>query len=232
MTSERIIEILNTKGIICTDSQADLLFRYMKGILDWNERINLTAIKDEEEFILKHYADSLSIINEPEYQEAETIIDIGTGGGFPGIPLAIMSPEKKYVLLDSLEKRLKIIDGLCQHLGIENVKTLHERAEDAGRNPEYREQFDLCVSRAVADLAVLSEYCLPFVKADGSFIAYKGKEIEEELMRSEKSIKLLGGETDRITGSITDQQLVIIKKTKPTPLKYPRKPGEPKKKPF
>lgn len=232
MQLQEIIEILKKKNISVSENQATTLLSYMEGILEWNEKVNLTAIKDEEEFVVKHYADSLAVLELDELGEAEEIIDVGTGGGFPGVPLAIMCPEKKFVLLDSLEKRLKIIEGLAGELGINNIETLHSRAEDAGRDPEYRERFDLCVSRAVADLSVLSEYCLPFVKPKGSFVAYKSKEISEEISGAEKAISILGGRIERIEKTSTDQSLVVITKTKNTPTKYPRKAGDPKRKPL
>lgn len=232
MHLQEIIEILKKKNISVSENQATTLLSYMEGILEWNEKVNLTAIKDEEEFVVRHYADSLAVLELDELRGAEEIIDIGTGGGFPGVPLAIMCPEKKFVLLDSLEKRLKIIEGLAGELGINNIETLHSRAEDAGRDPKYREHFDLCVSRAVADLSVLSEYCLPFVKPKGSFVAYKSKEISEEISGAEKAISILGGKIERIEKTSTDQSLVLIAKLKNTPTKYPRKAGDPKRKPL
>ena len=242
--SQKDIEIatlLADYGIPCSPIQARKLSLYMEKVLAWNEKVNLTAIKDESEFIVKHYLDSLSLIKEEIYKEASTIIDVGTGGGFPGVPLAVMSPEKSFTLLDSLDKRLKIIDNICEELGtigddlkITNVSTLHQRAEDAGQIPGYRESFHLCVSRAVADLSVLSEYCLPFVKTGGYFVAYKSRQVEEELNNAKKSIKTLGGDPDNITVVQTDteQTLLFIKKIHSTPSKYPRRPGEPKRKPL
>ncbi len=236
-----ITEVLDSFGISCSPTQAFLLWSYMKKVLEWNEKVNLTAIKDEKEFMVKHYADSLVLINEPIYSEATKIIDVGTGGGFPGVPLAIMNPEKEFVLLDSLDKRLKIIDNICEVIGkedsaskVSNVSTLHQRAEDAGQNPAYRETFDLCVSRAVADLSVLSEYCLPFVKPGGYFVAYKSRNIDEELLNAKKAINSLGGSTQDmiIRETPTGQTLLFIKKIKSTPSKYPRRPGEPRRKPL
>ena len=155
---------LNGIKVNCVDEKIETLLGYMKGVLLWNDKVNLTNILNENDFVKKHYIDSLSICSENEFLEAEHIIDVGTGGGFPGIPLAICYPEKKFTLLDSLKKRLKIVDELCMKLEIKNVKTVHNRAEDLGRDAMYREQFDLCVSRAVANLTSLSELCLPLIK--------------------------------------------------------------------
>ena len=169
-------DLLNTAfekiHITLDEAQHDKLLSYMEGILEYNRNINLTSITDPEEFVMKHYVDSAVICQLKEYQNAEKIIDMGTGGGFPGIPLAAVSPEKRFTLADSLKKRLNVIENLCGRIGIANVETVHGRAEDIGRNPAFRQQYDLCVSRAVANLSVLAEYCLPLVKTGGYFIAY------------------------------------------------------------
>ena len=211
--------------------------QYMEGVLDWNVKVNLTAITDRDEFIKKHYIDSIVCAGQEEIENAESIIDVGTGAGFPGIPLALIYPKKKFVLMDSLSKRLKIIDELCHEIGIENVMVLHGRAEDLAQKPEYRESFDLCVSRAVANLATLSEYCLPFVKPGGYFVAYKGPECEAELADAKKAINILGGSVEDIrTAGLENldlsHKLLYIKKTKDTPSKYPRKAGKAVKKPL
>lgn len=210
---------------------------YMDSILEWNEKVNLTAIKEKDEFIKKHYIDSLSCVGFSEIKDAKTIIDIGTGAGFPGIPLAIIYPDKKFLLLDSLNKRLKIIDELASKIGINNVSVLHGRAEEIAQKKEYREQFDFCVSRAVANLAVLSEYCLPFVKVGGYFAAYKTGNAENEINESLKAIKTLGGVIEdkkiiRIDDFDLDHQIVMIKKMNKTLAKYPRKAGTPLKEPL
>lgn len=230
--AEKIKRELENNGITLSPDKAEILAEYMSGILEWNEKVNLTAITEEDDFIKKHIVDSLTICGIEALEKAGNIIDIGTGGGFPGIPLAVVYPEKKVVLLDSLEKRLNIIEELCEKLGIKNVETLHARAEDAGQSSEYREGFDLCVSRAVANMSVLAEYTLPFVKKGGCLIAYKGKEIEEELNEAKRSIGILGGEIESILDSATEQKLVVIKKVESTPKKYPRKAGDPKRKPL
>lgn len=214
---------------------ASELVNYMKGILEWNEKINLTAIKNPGEFVIKHFFDSFPAAKLPEFRNAETIIDVGTGGGFPGVPLAALCPEKNFVLADSLAKRLRVIDEVALDSGIANITTVHGRAEDLGRNPDYRETFDVCVSRAVASLPVLLEYCLPFVKAGGVFIAYKGPEAEEEIKISSNALKKLGGRIDRIV-DVSDgtysHNLIVITKSSSTPKAYPRKAGTPSKDPL
>ena len=210
---------------------------YMDGVLDWNDKVNLTRITEHGEFIVKHFIDSVICSGFEEFRQAETVVDVGTGGGFPGVPLAILSPEKKYTLIDSLQKRLKIIDMLCAEAGIQNVTTLHGRAEDLAADPKYRQQFDLCVSRAVANTAVLAEYCLPFIKVGGWLLAYKGPDAETEAKEAEKAIRILGGDLTAIRSCDLaeyglDHNILIIQKIKDTPRKYPRKAGTPSKEPL
>ncbi len=215
--------------------------RYQERILWWNEKVNLTSIVDPAAFEAKHFVDSLLAAGEEEFQRSKRIVDIGTGGGFPGIPLAIAYPDKEFLLVDSLGKRLKIVEEIAGELEINNVTVLHSRAEDLGRNKKYREKFDLCVSRAVADLAVLSEYCIPLVKRGGNFIAYKGPDGGAEAERCEKAIKLLGGKlvsadkpgiVERIDNYHLEHTLVIIHKIGKTTFAYPRKAGTPAKNPL
>jgi len=210
---------------------------YMKGILEWNEKINLTAITDKDEFIRKHYIDSLLCYEFDELQSAGKIIDVGTGAGFPGVPLAIVFPEKKFVLMDSLKKRLNVIDKLCKELGIKNIITLHGRAEDLARDRKHREKYDLCVARAVANITVLAEYTLPFIKVGGSLLAYKGSDFKKELDEGQKAITLMGGElagerSVAIENLGLDHKIIIINKIKNTPMQYPRKAGTPSKEPL
>ena len=203
--------------------------------MEWNEKINLTAIKNPGEFVIKHFFDSFPAAMLPEFRNADTIIDVGTGGGFPGVPLAALCPEKKFVLADSLAKRLRVIDAVAIESGITNITTVHGRAEDLGRNPDYRETFDVCVSRAVASLPVLLEYCLPFVKVGGTFIAYKGPEAEEEIKISSVALKKLGGKIDRVvdeSDGTYNHNLIVITKSSSTPKAYPRKAGTPSKTPL
>lgn len=226
---------LKDKGIPYDVEQIGKFEGYMDGILNWNEKVNLTAIKDEEEFEKKHYIDSLYPLILKEYNNAEKIVDLGTGAGFPGVPLAIMSPNKIFTLVDSLKKRLNIIDELTEKEGILNCTTIHGRAEDIGRNKEYRESFDLCVSRAVAAINVLAEYALPLVKVGGYLLAYKGPDIDNELKKGRQAIKVLGGEIEGIINFNTNDMnhnILIVKKVKQTSMKFPRKAGTPAKTPL
>ena len=186
---------------------------------------------------MKHFVDSVTCYNLPEYQDAETVLDLGTGAGFPGVPLAILSPEKEFVLVDSLNKRLKIIDELCESIGITNVKTVHGRAEDLAKNKDHREKYHICVSRAVANLSTLSEYCLPFVRMGGYMMAYKGADASKEAEEAKKAIRILGGNLHKtvdtpIDASAEEHKILLIKKVANTPSKYPRKAGSPAKEPL
>lgn len=219
-----------------SDEVMKKLMVYMHGIISWNEKVNLTNLTEEDEFIEKHYIDSLLLWNSESFKKADKIIDVGTGGGFPGVPLAILYPEKEFVLLDSLKKRLNIIDSLTHELGINNVTTFHGRAEDAAKQKDMREAFDLCVSRAVANLTSLSELCIPFVKIGGYFVAYKGPGAYDEAKEAENAINILGGKLESITvpegQKESEHTLITILKTANTPEKYPRKAGNPLKKPL
>lgn len=220
------------------DEKALRMCAYMNAILAMNEHINLTAVTDKCEFIEKHIMDSLTCFDTPEFRGAEMIVDLGTGAGFPGVPLAIAAPEKQFILVDSLAKKLRVIDELTDEMGIRNVTTVHVRAEDMGQDTEYREKFDLCLSRAVANMSVLSEWSLPLVTVGGSAIFYKGQKAEAETKEAGKAIRTLGGKIDRIHKTtlegtdISDHALVIVRKINRTPKKYPRKPGVAKKAPI
>ena len=181
-TSEQLIEKFGKK-------KASTLLAYLDLVLVRNEHINLTAVRDPDEALVKHVLDSLAIVDLPEYKEAEKIIDVGTGAGFPGALLAIVSPEKDFTLLDSTLKRLRVIDEFAQTLNISNLQTVHARAEEISKKPEYNGAFDVCVSRAVANLEKLSGWCLPFVRKGGSFIAYKGENYDEELAQASRILK-------------------------------------------
>lgn len=207
--------------------------KYIDGVLSYNEKINLTAITDRSDFYVKHIIDSLAITSLKEYEEAKSIIDIGTGAGFPGAILAINSPNKDFVLLDSLKKRLNVIDELLKITETTNAKTLHGRVEDVGRDKNYRNKFDLAVTRAVAGMPVLLEYALPLIKLNGYFIAYKGTEEED----FNKALKILGGKLVRIEDAKMEKygishKFIVIKKIKETPNIYPRKAGTPVKSPI
>lgn len=229
--------IFNELNIEFNDDKASKYQGYMDEILERNQFINLTAITERDEFIKKHYIDSLLCGNSDEFKSAETIIDVGTGGGFPGVPLAIAFPEKKFILIDSLNKRIKIINELCEKLGITNVEAVHGRAEELARRKDMRELFDICISRAVANMSTLSEYCIPFVKLNGTFIAYKGPSCKEELDESVKAISAMGGQITRIDKPCFENfpfehTLIYIKKIENTKSKYPRKAGTPSKEPI
>lgn len=232
------LEILLDKlGIDYCNDIISKFEEYMNGILEKNKYVNLTAITDRDEFIRKHYIDSLLCADSDEFINSQSVIDVGTGGGFPGIPLAIAFPEKDFILIDSLNKRIKIINELCEYIGITNVKAIHGRAEELARKKEYREHFDVCVSRAVANMSTLAEYCIPFVKLGGTFIAYKGPDCFEELECASNAVRLLGGsimriDSPQIEGLPFDHTLIYIKKNVSTVSKYPRKSGTPSKEPI
>lgn len=234
---EELKTIFDQLNIEYGKDKENKLTGYMENILELNEHINLTAITDRTEFIRKHYIDSLLCAGLDEFKNAGSVIDVGTGGGFPGVPLAIAFPDKKFTLIDSLNKRIKIINELCEKLGIYNVTAVHGRAEELARRKDMRESFDLCVSRAVANMSTLSEYCIPFVKKGGAFIAYKGPDCGEELEEASKAIKLLGGQVIReespaVPGKHFEHKLIVIYKKENTLSKYPRKAGTPSKEPI
>lgn len=211
--------------------------RYYELLVKWNEVMNLTAITEREEVMQKHFVDSLALAKAVDLSGCETLIDVGTGAGFPGLPLKIVFPRLKVVLLDSLNKRIRFLNEVIEELGLENVETIHGRAEDMAKQKEYRENFDLCVSRAVANLSSLSEYCIPYVKQGGMFVSYKSGTAEEEAEQAKKAIYLLGGETKKIEkfqlpGSDIQRSLIVVEKVRTTPKKYPRKSGIPGKEPL
>ncbi|SCN26555.1 Ribosomal RNA small subunit methyltransferase G [Clostridium sp. N3C] len=210
---------------------------YMALIQEWNQKINLTAITEDEDIIKKHFIDSIQCYKFKEFHNFNTIIDIGTGAGFPGIPIKIADRNKKITLLDSLNKRIIFLNEVIAKLGLEDITAVHSRAEDLARKNEHREKYDCVVSRAVANMAVLSEYCLPYAKVGGYFMALKGPAIEEEILNSKKAISTLGGEIEEILPvPIVDTDLkhniVIVRKVKNTPKEYPRKAGAITKKPI
>lgn len=225
-------------NVTLTSEQMHQFFEYYKLLVHWNSMINLTAITEMKEVITKHFVDSLSIIKAvPDIGEKiYTVIDVGTGAGFPGIPLKIAFPDLHVTLLDSLNKRIRFLNEVIETLGLNQIETRHGRAEDAARDNVSRETFDLCVSRAVANLSTLSEYCLPFVRTGGYFVSYKSGKIEEELKTGKNAVKKLGGELEEITAfqlpNSDERDLVKIRKISPTPKKYPRKAGTPSREPL
>lgn len=218
------------------DVQVDMFFKYMETLLEWNEKINLTSITNERDIILKHFVDSVSIVSLRSFN-GKSIIDVGTGAGFPGIPIKIVCSASKVTLLDSLNKRINFLENVVNELNLDNVTCIHSRAEDGAHNTDLRERFDFCVSRAVANLAVLTEYCLPFVNIGGEFISLKGPDCKNEVEEAEKAIKILGGEISdikqiNIPYSDITHSIIFIKKVKNTPSKYPRKSGSIAKNPI
>ena len=232
-----IINRLTAEGIKITDVQCDKLYRFYEMVIEKNKVMNLTAITDYEEFVIKHFVDSLMIAKVMDMTGAMTVLDIGTGAGFPGVPVKIVYPETTVLLLDSLNKRLNFLNEVIEELGLKDITTIHSRAEELQAKGEYRESFDLCVSRAVAAMPTLSEYCLPYVKLGGKFIAYKAVGADEEIEASKTAIRVLGGEikeTAHFTIKDTDytRVLISIEKIKNTPKKYPRPGGKPGKNPL
>lgn len=231
---------LDELNISLSDKQFEQFIQYYELLTEWNSFMNLTAITDLDEVLKKHFVDSLSIVKAHDFSKDGSdfhVIDIGTGAGFPGIPLKIAFPEIHITLLDSLQKRIKFLDEVILQLGLDKTDTVHGRAEDYAKPDKLREKYDMCVSRAVANLSTLSEYCLPFVKTGGEFISYKSEKLTEELAEAEKAVSILGG---KVTGQVdymlpsSDiyRNLLLIKKVSPTPKKFPRKAGLPAKEPI
>ena len=224
-------------GVELNDKQIQQFIKYHEILVEWNSFMNLTGITEYEEVVQKHFVDSLVLCKAIDVNQIESLIDIGTGAGFPGIPLKIAYPHLKVTLLDSLQKRIKFLNEVVLQLGLENVETIHGRAEDFAKPSMKRESYDLCVSRAVANLASLSEYCLPYVKVDGYFVPYKSGKIDEELLEAKKAVFVLGGKIEEevkfnLPDSDISRSLIKIKKVSGTPKKYPRKSGLATKEPI
>lgn len=222
-------------GISLNEEQVKKFYDYMLVLLDWNEKINLTAITDVKEIILKHFVDSITICK--YIPENSKLLDVGTGAGFPGIPVKIIRDDVTIVLLDSLNKRILFLEDVIEKLKLTNIIAVHGRAEEFGKNKKFRQCFDIVTSRAVANMAVLSEYLLPFVKIDGKAVIMKGSECEEELKDAEKAINVLGGKLKSVDkfflpSSDIKRSIIVLDKIKNTPSQYPRKVGTPAKKPI
>lgn len=216
-------------------NQIEKFYKYMDLLIEWNEKINLTAITNEKDILVKHFIDSLTI--QRYLGDAVNIIDVGTGAGFPGIPIKIVNPNLKVVLVDSLNKRINFLQEVIKQLNLDNIEVIHARAEDLGQNKKYREAFDIVTSRAVANMSVLSEYLLPLARVNGKCICMKGSDVEEELENSKYAINLLGGKIEQVdkfelSNDRIGRNIIIVKKLKNTPNSYPRKAGTPAKKPL
>ena len=236
MNREQLMEYAGREGIALTAEQAERMDRYAGLLLEWNEKMNLTAITQPEEVLVKHFLDSLLLLRWVEIPRGGTLIDVGCGAGFPSMPCRIAREDLRLTLLDSLQKRLRFLEEVCSQLGFPNVRRIHGRAEEKGRDPLLREQYDAACARAVAHLAELSEYCLPFVRVGGVFAALKGYEIEEELREAGRAVREMGGRVSRVEKyGLPDgsrRSIVVIEKTRPTPDKYPRNSGRMAKAPL
>lgn len=228
---------LNELGISLDDTQIKKFIMFYELLVEKNKVMNLTGITEWEDVVLKHFLDSLSLLKCIDINNVNNLIDVGTGAGFPGIPLKIAFPDLKITLMDSLNKRIKFLEEVIDACELNHIEAIHSRAEDLARKTEYREKFDICVSRAVANLNTLSEYCLPFVKVGGQFISYKSGAAEDEIRGAEKAIKILGGKSGKVVkfvlpDSDISRTLVVIEKKMCCNKKYPRKPAAMKEKPL
>lgn len=239
MEKKRFEEEMSKKskilGVRFSVEQIEQFYKYMNLLIEWNEKMNLTAITEPKEIILKHFIDSLTILK--YIDDNSKLVDVGTGAGFPGVPLSIMNPTLKITLVDSLNKRLIFLQEVVKELNLKNIEIVHARAEEFGQNKNYREKFDIATSRAVANLATLSEYLVPLVKIDGKIISMKASNAKEEINDAQKAIEVLGGKIEKIEEfdlpeSDIGRTIIIIDKNKCTPAKYPRKAGTPAKEPI
>ena len=239
MNPEQFVQELSKRNFKLNENQINQFNQYFTSLIEANKHVNLTRITAENEVYLKHFYDSITplLTFSTVFKSSSSLCDVGAGAGFPSIPLKIMMPELQVTIVDSLGKRLNFLQGLITQLNLKNVALVHGRAEDVGQNKQYREQFDIVTARAVANMAVLSEYCLPLVKKGGNFIALKGPKAEDELKSSQKALTTLGGKAIalkelQLPQSTEDRTLILVKKVQPTPKKYPRQAGTPHRKPI
>ena len=239
MNPEKFVLELSKHNFELTDKQKQQFKLYFKFLIEVNEHVNLTRITEENEVYLKHFYDSVTplFVFGDVFKDGATLCDVGAGAGFPSIPLKILKPSLKVTIVDSLAKRLTFLKDLIAKLDLDNVELVHGRAEDVGQNKLYREKFDIVTARAVAKMSVLSEYCLPLVKKDGYFVALKGPKAEDELDEGQKALAVLGGKLIKdeeltLSGTTEERTLVLVKKVKETPKKYPRQAGTPRRKPI
>ncbi|KGG54461.1 16S rRNA (guanine(527)-N(7))-methyltransferase RsmG [Lactobacillus sp. wkB10] len=239
MNPEQFVQELSKRNFKLNENQINQFNQYFTSLIETNKKVNLTRITEKDDVYLKHFFDSITpLFTFGEiFTKSQTLCDVGAGAGFPSIPLKIMVPELRVTIVDSLGKRLNFLQELITQLDLKNVALVHGRAEDVGQNKQYREQFDIVTARAVANMAVLSEYCLPLVKKNGNFIALKGPKAEDELNSSQKALKSLGGKTItvkelQLPHSSEDRTLILVKKVQATPKKYPRQAGTPHRKPI
>ena len=239
MNPEQFVQELSKRNFKLNENQINQFNQYFTSLIETNKKVNLTRITEKDDVYLKHFFDSITpLFTFGEiFTKSRTLCDVGAGAGFPSIPLKIMVPELRVTIVDSLGKRLNFLQELVTQLDLKNVALVHGRAEDVGQNKQYREQFDIVTARAVANMAVLSEYCLPLVKKNGNFIALKGPKAEDELKSSQKALKTLGGKTTavkelQLPHSSEDRTLILVKKVQATPKKYPRQAGTPHRKPI
>jgi len=226
-------------GVSVTDEMADQFLLYNRMLLEWNHKLNLTALTEPDDVLHKHFLDSLSGVMVLRGREISKLADVGSGAGFPGIPLKIIRPDLEVTLIDSLGKRVDFLNEVIEHLGLRGIAAIHARAEESGHSIEHREQYDCCVTRAVSALPVISEYCLPLVRVGGTFIAYKGPDHLEELRSAGHALEILGSDEAQLQtynigppGDRASRALIVISKTRNTPAKYPRRAGKPNKKPL
>ncbi|MGM0866764.1 MAG: 16S rRNA (guanine(527)-N(7))-methyltransferase RsmG [Bacillota bacterium] len=229
--------MLEEKGISLSPQQLNQFERYYELLVEWNEKMNLTAITEKEDVYLKHFYDSISAAFYVDFTQVTTLCDVGAGAGFPSIPLKICYPHLHISIVDSLNKRITFLNHLSDELGLENTNFYHDRAETFGKNKAHREKYDMVTARAVARMSVLSELCLPLAKKGGLFVAMKASNVKEELSNAKKAIGMLGGQTDKMYSFVlpeeeSERNIVKIDKVKETPNKYPRKPGTPNKLPL